>query len=298
MKKHNIKQKLFTFAAAMAAALVLMNVLPAQSVLAAGLAEEAGYTFTDVKGYWCPIADIPVYNLPSADSVPLGILSQGTAVSVTGMCDQNKWYRILYNGVEGYVDRIYMTVELPDKDLVQLRESFINHVVAGHLTLTDNNGNLIKDRALIESTVTLEAIMEKYDEIKYYDNYCDILFGELLVTDGFDRHTAEEIWCWINVEREQAGLPNLEWDEATYDYACKRAQEIVTNFSHDGCTEAHGENIGYMTATAANAYRLHMQWNQSPGHYSNYMDTDYTKGACAVFVYKGMAYAVENFMFY
>ncbi len=298
MKKHGIGKRLFTLAATMMAALALTSVSPMSHVQAASQAEQAGYTFTEVTGIWCTLEDTPVYSMPSVDSVPLGILPKDTSMNVTGICDQTKWFRIDYNGIEGYVDRSHLEVGSADKDLAQVRESFINHIVAGHLTWTDNNGNNIKDRSTLENTLTLEAVSENYDYIKYYDDYCDVIFAPLLVSNGFDRHTAEEIWCWVNLERERSGLPKLEWDEATYDYACKRAQEIVTDFSHDGCTQAHGENIGYMTAAYANAYQLHMQWNESPGHHANYMDTDYTKGACAVFVYNGVAYAVENFMFY
>ena len=298
MKKNHTNRRHFALVVAMTVVLALVGVTPMASVQAASPAETAGYTFTEVTGCWCTIAEAPVYSLPSTDSVPLGILPKDQTVNVTGMCDQNKWFRIDFNGVDGYVDKAYLAVGMQDKDLAQMRESFINHVVAGHLTWTDNNGNIIKDRASLEKILTLEAVAENYDYIKYYDDYADMLYERMSVKNGFDRHTAEEIWCWVNVEREQAGLPKLAWDEATYDYACQRAQAIIADFSHNGCIGAHGENIAYMATSQANAYQLHMLWKSSPGHYANFMDTDFTKGACAVYVYNGVAYAVENFMFY
>ena len=205
MKKHNTGKRLLALAAVMAAALALTSISPMSHVQAASQAEQAGYTFTDVTGIWCTLEDAPVYSLPSADSVPFGILPKDTSLNVTGICDQTKWFRIDYNGVEGYVDRSYLEVGSEYKDLTQLRESFINHIVAGHLTWTDSNGNNIKDRATLENTLTPEVVSENYDYIKYYDNYCDVIFAPLLMTNGFDRHTAEEIWCAVK-RREKSPI--------------------------------------------------------------------------------------------
>ena len=47
--------------------------------------------------------------------------------------------------------------------------------------------------------------------------------------------------------------------------------------------------------TAGSAYRIHMQWFYSTGHHNNYMLSSYVKGACAIYVYQGVWYAVENF---
>lgn len=38
-----------------------------------------------------------------------------------------------------------------------------------------------------------------------------------------------------------------------------------------------------------------MMWFLSPGHHENYMSDIYGSGACAVYVYNGMTYAVQNF---
>ena len=38
-----------------------------------------------------------------------------------------------------------------------------------------------------------------------------------------------------------------------------------------------------------------MSWYLSPGHHANYLDSRYGSGACAVYVYNGSVYAVENF---
>lgn len=74
--------------------------------------------------------------------------------------------------------------------------------------------------------------------------------------------------------------------------ACQRAQAIVSDFSHNGCGN-YGENIALNSA--GSAYRIHMQWFYSTGHHNNYMLSSYVKGACAIYVYQGVWYAVENF---
>ena len=75
--------------------------------------------------------------------------------------------------------------------------------------------------------------------------------------DGFDRSAAEEVWSYVNAERTAAGLNALTWDEDIYNFACQRAQAIVSDFSHNGCGN-YGENIALNSA--GSAYRIHMQW--------------------------------------
>lgn len=110
--------------------------------------------------------------------------------------------------------------------------------------------------------------------------------------DGFRKDVAQEIWNLVNAERAAAGLHELTWDEDIYEFACKRAQAIVTDFSHNG-SGGYGENILMNWRTDANT--LHMQWHDSSGHHDNYMRDRYDRGACAVYVYNGQVYAVENF---
>lgn len=112
--------------------------------------------------------------------------------------------------------------------------------------------------------------------------------------NGFRKDVAQEIWNLVNAERTAAGLNALAWDEETYEFSCKRAQEIVTRFDHTGCqVGCEGENILMNWTTDANT--LHMQWHDSKGHHDNYMSTSFDRGACAVYVYNGNVYAVENF---
>jgi uncharacterized protein YkwD len=114
------------------------------------------------------------------------------------------------------------------------------------------------------------------------------------VADGFDKAAAQQVWASVNAERAAAGLNTLAWDEETYNFACQRAQAIVTNFSHDGCGN-YGENI-HWASYIESADSIHQSWYNSSGHHENYMRDIYTKGACAVYYYNGGTYAVENFV--
>lgn len=112
--------------------------------------------------------------------------------------------------------------------------------------------------------------------------------------NGFRKDVAQEIWNLVNAERTAAGLNALAWDDTVYEFSCQRAQALVNDFSHNGSKKgSDGENILMNYTTDANT--LHKQWYNSSGHHSNYMYDGYERGACAVYVYNGNVYAVENF---
>ena len=124
------------------------------------------------------------------------------------------------------------------------------------------------------------------------DNRASFISNYTESVDGFNRAIAEQVWAYVNEERAAAGLNTLAWDENIYNFACTRAQQIVTDFSHNG-HGSYGENIE--THFLGTAEAIHNAWYNSPGHHSNYMNASYGSGACAVYVYNGATYAVENF---
>lgn len=140
-----------------------------------------------------------------------------------------------------------------------------------------------------------------YDIIRYLDANSPILELEnsnkndnLEVEDGFKKDIAQEVWRLVNAERAANGIPELRWDEDTYEYACQRAQQLVTNYSHSGNDTNHGENI-HMRYHTEDANAIHTSWYNSPSHHENYLNSIYNAGACAVYVKDGNLYAVENF---
>jgi uncharacterized protein YkwD len=206
-------------------------------------------------------SSVTVRDLPSTDGKKLGSLSTNQGVAVTGQCNETGWYRIEYNGSTGYVSNKYLSDEQATAQNTTNGDT--SNGASGSTPGTDTGAT----NAGGASTSTN--------------------------ANGLDRSTAEAVWAKVNAERSAAGLSTLAWDETAYSFACSRAQQIVSDFSHDGNTDYYGENI-YNGSNGAD--RIHQAWHNSTGHYNNYMNTMYTAGACAVYLVDGYAYAVETFV--
>lgn len=81
--------------------------------------------------------------------------------------------------------------------------------------------------------------------------------------------------------RAEAGVSALTWDNGLGDIAAARCQQIATDFSHNGATTA--ENIAWGPADSATVIS---GWQSSPGHYSNMINSGFTRGAI-VHMYDG-----------
>lgn len=73
------------------------------------------YTYKELNKTMYVSAGVNVRDLPSSNGDKLGKLSTGTAVTVTGQCNETKWYRIDYNGKVGYVSANYLTDTKPEE---------------------------------------------------------------------------------------------------------------------------------------------------------------------------------------
>ena len=257
-------------------------------------AETMGYTYTDMSAIMYAKSPVNVRSLPSTDGTRLGTLVANQPVAVTGQCNETGWYRIQYGDGEAYVSNKYLvseeqvavqtsaqteqTAETP----VYSSDPHMNELIAAAIAQFGPN-IVIFDDGVIHDAVTWQKLGE-----------IDEMNGTIAtMTNGFDRAAAEEVWAYVNAERTAAGLNPIAWDEGIYNFACQRTQAIVTDYSHNGCGN-YGENI-FQSLTTIIPYEIHMCWHNSTGHYNNYMRSKYTRGACAIYVYDGVAYAVENF---
>lgn len=213
---------------------------------------------------------------PSKSGEKLGSVKAGTAVSVTGSCDETGWVRIEMDDVTGYANSRYFSETEPAKQNTTSGSGTQNTGTqkATQNQTTTQDGSSAQSGAAASGTTSAGTTSRQ------------------TVADGYNRSMAEAVWAYMNAERTAAGLAEIAWDESVYDFACGRAQQIVTNFSHDG-HGSYGENILY--TSNVDAYQVHMQWHNSSQHYENYMSEKYATGACAIYVQDGIAYAVENF---
>ena len=254
-------------------------------------AETIGYTYTDMSTIMYAKSAVNVRSLPSTDGTRLGTLVANQPVAVTGQCNETGWYRIQYGDGEAYVSNKYLvseTVTTESTQTVQVEETpvyssdpHMNELIAAAIAQFGPN-IIIFDDGGIHDPITWEQL-----------GTLDKMAGKVTtVENGFDRTAAEEIWTYVNAERTAAGLNPIAWNEGTYNFACQRAQAIVTDFSHNGCGN-YSENIE--CGSPLGGYRIHMSWYDSPGHHNNYMNPNHTSGACAVYIYEGTCYAVEEF---
>lgn len=265
--------------------------------------ESAGYTYTEDSRTMYAKSTVTVRSLPSTSGNKLGSLSKNQEVTVTGQCNETGWYRISYNNAEGFVSNKY----LADEPVAAAASTKTAQAQAGTKTNSSTStGDPVTDAAIakygpnimifedgtIYSTETWQQVgtVDSTGSVSDYTKPAE----PVKPANGFNRAMAEEIWGYVNAERAAAGLNTLTWDENIYNFACSRAQAIVTNYSHEGCG-SYGENIyGSLPATFT-AHDIHMGWYNSHGHHDNYMRSDIGSGACAVYAYNGCYYAVENF---
>lgn len=246
---------------------------------------DAGYTYSEVSKTMYAKNTVNVRSLPSTSGNKLGSLSKNQEVAVTGQCNETGWYRISFNGGEGFVSNKYLTDEpvaaAAGTQTAQAAETVVGSNPSGKVDPND------------------PSTWAPPHENMYYDAN----LGQWLdwntadqnkPADGsFNRTIAEQVWAYVNEERTAAGLNALAWDENVYNFACQRAQAIVTDYSHNGNASYYGENIEI--DVSGDAETIHKIWYNSPGHHANYMNTMYGSGACAIYAYNGCYYCVETF---
>lgn len=270
------------------------------TLYAKGATKSTAYTYADLSKTMYAKNTVNVRSLPSTSGNKLGSLSKNQEVAVTGQCNETGWYRISFNNGEGFVSNKYLADE-PVAAAASTKTAQAGANI-GKNTST-STGDPVTDAAIakygpnimifedgtIYSTETWQQV-GTVNDVGSVSDYTE----PAKPADGYNRTIAEQVWAKVNAERTAAGLNTLAWDENIYNFACSRAQALVTNFSHEGCG-SYGENIYADLGYHLDADYIHNAWYNSTEHHENYMSSRYGSGACAVYVYKGTIYAVENF---
>ena len=259
----------------------------------------AGYTYADLSKTMYAKSTVNVRSLPSTSGNRLGSLSKNQEVAVTGQCNETGWDRISYNNAEGFVSNKYLT----DEPVAAAAGTKTAQAQAGTKTTSGTStGDPIVDAAIAkygphimvadDGTIYSSETFQELGRVDSTGSVSDYT-KPVKPADGFDKGMAQQVWAYVNAERAAAGLNALAWDEDIYNFSCQRAQQIITDFSHNGNKSYYGENI--LINYDGTAESIHNQWKNSPVHYENYMKSAYATGACAVYVHDGYYYAVENF---
>lgn len=258
----------------------------------------AGYTYSEVSETMYAKSSVNIRSLPSTSGSKLGSLSKNQEVTVTGQCNETGWYRIKLNDSDAYVSNKYLSDEP-----VATAQASTGKTKTTNTASTKSTGDPIADAAIAkfgpnavvfaDGTIFDATTWQQVGTVHDLDSVDTSNSNITMPDNGYNRAAAEQVWSLMNAERTAAGLNALTWDEDMYNYACARAQAIITDFSHNGCFSGYGENILWNSVITAES--IHNQWYNSPGHHANYMSADYGSGACAVYVYEGKTYAVENF---
>ena len=69
------------------------------------------YSYTDLSQTMYAQSTVNVRDLPEQSGGKLGSLTTNQEVTVTGQCNETGWYRISYNGSEGFVSNSYLGSE-------------------------------------------------------------------------------------------------------------------------------------------------------------------------------------------
>ena len=220
----------------------------------AGVAEEAGYTCTEMTQTMYAKSAVNVRDLPGTDGNKIGSLKASEEITVTGKCDQTGWYRFDLNGTTAYVSDKYIVSEKP-----------------AQTAAANGSGKTTQSTAAATGSTTATT-------------------GNAATTSGeyFDRTMAEQVFAMVNEERVANGINALIWSEDLYNVAVQRCYE---NDIHEGARPGIGENYSNNQQTAEEIYQ---SWHDSPGHHDNYMNPSYTYSTVAVRIIPILGGALGN----
>lgn len=273
--------------------------VPIQVTVVADISEEEAAdltyaTFEKINGFSVEeMTDTPMYanqtvNVrkgPSADYEQLGSLSWGDEVTVTGIASTG-WYQIRYNDETGYCSNNYVVNDKPVKTQTASTES--------SASTSDLQGAL---NALISMGYSEEQAKIMI-ESQFGSGASDGLVASTSSDAGATEVKKEAIACpefvdAINAGRAEKELDALAWDDSLAALAKERAEEITSDFSHNGARNCGGEIIGKITNGDVQTW--YEGFYNSPKHRITMMSKGNTIVGAAYCYYKGYYYIVGVF---
>lgn len=190
---------------------------------------------------------------------------------------------ITHSEEHSYSKEIAFTIEtLEDSTLLKGQKVVEQEGIPGILIITERK--TFTNNKLVKSEVLSEVI--KQEPVKHI-----IRIGtqEPTYTITENKAMAKEAFDLINMKRVEAGVKEMVWNEAIYDFALIRAKEIIVSFSHtrlDGRKFYEGSNLVLngenIAAGQPNANSLVEAWYNSKGHKENMLRDWFKCGAVAV----------------
>jgi uncharacterized protein YkwD len=94
---------------------------------------------------------------------------------------------------------------------------------------------------------------------------------------------ARQAFDLINQERERLKVSPLIWSDTLAEKAIAYSEQMKETGIFEHSDMNYGENILMGSDVFSNGYHVYHPWEQSPGHYSNMIDKDYTYAAIGIF---------------
>lgn len=94
---------------------------------------------------------------------------------------------------------------------------------------------------------------------------------------------ATEFFNYLNQQREAAGLCTLTWDDGMAAVAQRRAQELATDFSHNGNVERYNENIHTTNNMSSTYVDWYNSFYNSTAHRETMMNPNIGRGSAALY---------------
>lgn len=291
--------------------------VPIQVTAVADISEEEAAdltyaTFEKINGFSVEeMTDTPMYanqtvNVrkgPSADYEQLGSLSWGDEVTVTGIASTG-WYQIRYNDETGYCSNNYIVNDKPVKKQTQTAS-------AGSTASASTGNSGSSAAASTDMQGALNAMMSMGYSEEQARAMIESQFGAgssagatASASSGSSSDsgasTAEKTTSTcpaladaINAGRAEEGLDALAWDDSLAALAKARAEELTSDFSHNGARNCAGEVIGKSPSNDAQSWYDGLY--SSGTHRKNMMGKSHKRVGAAYCYCNGFYYVVAVF---